>query len=249
MSGEYLEHSIVVSSADVDARGEFKPAALLSLCQEVAYMHSSRLGFGFERLRALNLAWVLSRAEVRIERMPRWREEITVKTWHKGQSGLFSLRDYTFTNAEGEELVRVTTSWLIINIATRRITRLDRVPQGDTPIKFCIYERDAIEGEAPRIDAIEGGYAADSHSVRYSDIDLNQHVNNAKYVEWLIDRSPRQCNENLQLKMLAINFNHEALIGEVVDISVVEEGDSISIDGASKGCNIFTSHLTYDLRQ
>ncbi len=242
MTKELLEHKFTVSSADVDSKGNFRLAALLSLCQEVAYMHSTRLGFGYERLRALDLAWVLSRAQVDVVRMPQWREQVEVKTWHKRQSGLYSLRDYTLTTLEGEPLVKVTTSWLIINIATRRITRLDRVPQGDREIEFCTYDCDAIESEAPRLDTPEGGYSLDSHRVRYSDIDLNQHVNNAKYVEWLIDRSPRSV-EGLQC--FVINFNHEALFDQIVDMQITEEQDDIYICGECSNRNIFVARLSY----
>ncbi len=242
MKKELLEHRFAVSSADVDSKGNFKLAALLSLCQEVAYMHSTRLGFGYERLHALDLAWVLSRAQVDVERMPAWREEVIVKTWHKRQSGLYSLRDYTLETLDGEPLVKVTTSWLIINIATRRITRLDRVPQGDRAIEFCTYDCDAIENEAPRLDAPEGGYSLDSHRVRYSDIDLNQHVNNAKYVEWLIDRLPRSVEG---LRRFVINFNHEALLDQIVDMQAAQEQDIIYVSGNCTERNIFVARLSY----
>ncbi len=245
MQRELLEHSFTVGSVDVDSRGEMKFAAILNMCQEVAYEHSTLMGFGYETLHELNLAWVLSRATIRIERMPLWRENIRVETWHKRQSGLFSLRDYIFYSAEGEPLVRVTTSWLIINLATRRITRLDRVASDTHHIEFHTYQCDAISEETERLDMPTETVSEDSHHVRYSDIDLNQHVNNAKYVEWLIDRAEEHNADCKRIKELVINFNHETLRGQIIDISSHTNALHIYLDGKYMGRNIFVSRLKY----
>ena len=245
MNNNLLERQYTVGSVDVDSRGNMRLSAILNICQEIAYEHSTLMGFGFETLRELNLAWVLSRATIRIERLPLWRENIKVETWHKRQSGLFSLRDYIFYNSESEPIVRVTTSWLIINLASRRITRLDRVSTSSHHIEFHTYACDAIAEESARLDMPTQVVSEEPHHVRYSDIDLNQHVNNAKYVEWLIDRAEEHNADCQQIKELVINFNHEALRGQQIEISSHTNTPHIYLEGKYMGRNIFVALIEY----
>ncbi len=233
----------------MDVWGYLKPTSILHICQEVAYMHSSKLGFGFDRLLEIGAAWVLSRVKVEIERLPIWRERITVRTWHKRQSGLFALRDYIFYDQQGEPIIRVTTSWLIINTKTRRITRVDRVFSADEPFKLVSYPHDAIEAEAEKVNELSDGITLGSHRVVYSDMDLNHHVNNAKYMEWACDNSPQQMLSNRFLSHFCLNFNHEATYNEEVTLqSSQDTEDKFIIAGCVSGRSIFTAQLQYGER-
>ncbi len=243
----YLDQEITITSCDVDQRSQLKPASILSICQESAYAHSTLLGFGFDRLIDMNLAWVLSRAQIEITRLPRWREQIRVRTWHKRQSGLFGLRDYIFFDSEGCEIIKVTTSWLIINLSTRRITRIDRVFGGDDAYRLVEYKCSALESEAPRISGgDEGEMLHREHRVRYSDLDMNQHVNNAKYLEWALDSSPYQMEQGREIQGIIINFNHEAKHDELIELKTsLQESRTAIISGSVAQNEIFCTQLEY----
>lgn len=246
---EYLDHSFTVSSCDMDIWGYLKPTSILNICQESAYMHSSRVGFGFDHLAELNLAWVLSRVHVEIERLPRWREEIELRTWHKRQSGIFALRDYIFYDAEQRAIIKVTTSWIIINIATRRISRVDRVFGADDSLRLVSYNQDALEQEAQRIEMPQEQLPLGEHRVVYSDMDLNHHVNNAKYLEWACDNSPLQMSSHHKLKRFSLNFNHEAKFDDRVALSLAEpHQENLLIEGCCHGSSIFVANLEYCVR-
>ncbi len=246
MNDNYLEYSFIVGSCDMDLWGNLKPTVILNICQEVAYMHSTRSGFGFEKLMELGTAWVLSRAAIEIDRLPKWGEQITVRTWHKGQSGLFSLRDYIFFDAQGEEIIRATTSWLIINIMTRRITRVDRLFSDDQALRLIEYPNHAIEQEAARVVAPVECCTLSEHAVTYSDLDVNHHVNNARYLEWICDNSPQQMEQERHLSHIVLNFNHEAKHNECVSISATNPmADKIVMSGTVEGRDIFTAELNY----
>ncbi|MFI3263986.1 MAG: acyl-ACP thioesterase domain-containing protein [Rikenellaceae bacterium] len=242
----YLDHKFEVNSCDMDVWGFFKPISILHVCQDVAYMHSSKHGFGFDELIKLGAAWVLSRVKVEAERLPAWREKIRVRTWHKGQVGIFSLRDYIFYDEQDHPIIRVTTSWLIINIATRRIMRADRVFASDEPFKLITYQENAIETEAERVELPESKITCAEHKVVYSDLDVNHHVNNAKYLEWSCDQSPQQMQKGRHLSSFCLNFNHEAKFGEKVSIcQSTPSEDEILFEGDVNGRNIFTARLYY----
>ncbi|MFR9503092.1 MAG: acyl-ACP thioesterase domain-containing protein [Rikenellaceae bacterium] len=243
---EYLDYTFEVGSCDMDVWGTLKPTSILHICQEVAYMHSTKLGFGFERLQETNTAWVLSRIKVEIDHLPVWHDKITVRTWHKRQSGLFSLRDYIFYDELQQPIIKVTSSWLTINIATRRITRIDRIFNSDDTFNISQYPHDAIAIEAERIEMPQQKVAARDHLVAYSDLDVNNHVNNARYMEWACDNSPQQMDNNSHLSSFILNFNHEATYGELVTLSTAQlNPNSIHVEGSVSGKGIFTALLNY----
>ena len=106
----------IVPCYDTDASGRMKPTSFMNLAQEAAGLHAVHLGFGYDSLIVRNLAWILSRVHVEFPDTPLWREEITLKTWHKGLNRLFFLRDFVVTDNEGKERVKATTSWLVLNL-------------------------------------------------------------------------------------------------------------------------------------
>ncbi len=246
---EYLDHTFTVSSYEMDTWGYLKPTAILNICQEAAYMHSTLLGFGYEALINSNLAWVLSRAAVEVLRLPVWGEQVRVRTWHKRQSGLFGLRDYIFYDAQDEPIIRVTTSWIIINLSTRRLTRIDRALQGEKALNIVSYNCDAIEGEAEKIETSAEKIILGEHRVVYSDMDVNEHVNNVKYLEWACDNSQQQMDSGLYLSRFCINFNHESKFGDSVSLSRSSLSPlAVIIEGEIEARNIFIAKLEYSFR-
>ena len=74
-----------------DASSRLKPTSFMDLAQEAAGQHAVHLGFGYDDLIATNTAWILSRVNVKFIDAPKWREDITLTTWHKGLNRLFFL--------------------------------------------------------------------------------------------------------------------------------------------------------------
>ncbi len=246
----YIECQATITSHEVDQFGRIKPFVLLNIGQEAAYAHSQILGFGYDNLMPLGLAWVLSRAQIKIERTPRWGEKLIIRTWHKRQDRAFSLRDYLVFDEQGEIIIRMTTSWLVMNIANRRIHRVESLLKDNELIDFNSFNEDAIEAPAPKVEiSTDECEMLDSHRVRFSDLDLNRHTNNAKYIEWAVDRIPSQMDESLTLKELSINFNLESKHGDIVDLKSyterIDSQQSVTVDGSRDGKSIFVANFKY----
>ena len=119
---KYIQ-DITIPCYDTDASWRLKPASFMNYAQEAAGNHAVYLGFGYAALIATNTAWILSRVHVVFPDTPKWKDKITLTTWHKGQERLFFLRDFILTDQDGKERVKATTSWLILNLETRRMVR------------------------------------------------------------------------------------------------------------------------------
>ena len=149
-------------TSDVDIRKNYKAFAFMSMAQEMANWHASRIGFGYDDLIRDNISWVVSRMRVKYLEAPKWEDEIQFSTWHKGPDGVFSLRDFEVSDAEGRKtLIQATSSWLLIDTLSRRMLRPDHVLGEKSPA--TALDRDAIAEHCGKLDTpkdgIQLGYA------------------------------------------------------------------------------------------
>ena len=207
-----------------DMSWRLKPASFMDYAQEAANLHANILGFGYDDLIASRTAWVLSRMRVVFEDTPKWRENMTLKTWHKGLDRLFFLRDFHMTDDEGRTRVKATTSWLVINLETRRLVRDPNLLEEGTICSDNILEAPAGKVAMPK--DVEPMLVM-NHDVAYSDLDMNGHVNNAMYMQWAMNAVNYDISSEKPVKEFTINFNHEIKPQETVSIfkAIVEKED------------------------
>lgn len=219
---------ITIPCYDADASWRLKPTSFMNYAQEAAGNHAVHLGFGYDDLIATNTAWILSRVHVEFPDAPRWREEVTLNTWHKGLNRLFFLRDFVITDNEGKERVKATTSWLVLNLETRRLVRDPKLMEEGTVCTEHVIETPADKVQMPK--DVEAEHVMD-HAVAYSDVDMNAHANNAMYMQWAMDAVDYAIASTRPVKEFTINFNHETKSGDVVSIykARVEQEDGLHV--------------------
>lgn len=242
---KYIE-KITVPCYDTDASWLLKPASFMNLAQEAAGRHAVYLGFGYDDLIVSNTAWILSRVHVEFIDTPKWREDITLTTWHKGLNRLFFLRDFVLTDAQGKERVKATTSWLVLNLETRRLVRDPKLIEEGT-----VCTENAIETPADKVQMpkdVEPEFVME-HKVAYSDIDTNGHANNAMYMHWAMDAVDYDIASTRPVKEFTINFNHETKAGEVVELykAVVEKEDGrhVFVEGRLAEASSFIVEIVF----
>ena len=219
-----------ITCYEADANKLMRPTAMLDIMQEAANVNATTLGFGYDEMISNNTAWVLSRINVKFINTPKWRDEVNLKTWHKGISKLFYLRDFILSDKEGSPMILATTSWLIIDMNTRRLVRNSDLALSDTAMDAIATPADKvvipvdIEPELVR-----------KHPVTWSEIDTNGHVNNVKYVVWAIDAVEQETIKEKPLKELLVNYDAEVMPGDLVKIyrmkQVTDEGTAYYIIG------------------
>ena len=235
-----------IPSFSTDAAWRLKPSAFMNLAQEAAGNHAVHLGFGYDDLITDNTVWVLSRMNVKFIDTPRWRDEVTFTTWHKGLNRLFFLRDFVMVDKEGRERVKATTSWLVLDLESRSMVRDPRLLEEGT-----VCSENAIEDPADKIRMPRGIEAEPvyEHVVGYSDVDMVGHANNAMYMQWAMDAVEYGLVSSRPLKEFTINFNKEIKAGEKVTLyrATVEQEDSyrIYIEGKTEAASNFCVELVF----
>ena len=231
---------------DTDAAWRLKPTSFMNMAQEAAGRHAVHLGFGYDDLIKTNTAWILSRVHVEFIDTPKWRENITLNTWHKGLNRLFFLRDFILTDKEGRERVKATTSWLVLNLETRRLVRDPNLMEDGTVCTENVIETPADKVVIP--GDVEMEHVMD-HVVAYSDVDMNAHTNNAMYMQWAMDAVEYETASTKPVRSVTINFNHETKAGDSVAIyrtSVQkEDGLHVFVEGKVSEVSAFTVEILF----
>ncbi|MBQ9173671.1 MAG: hypothetical protein IJ161_08095 [Bacteroidales bacterium] len=238
-----------ITCYEVDGEQRLTPAAFMDIAQEMAYLAADAMHFGYDELQAEGKAWVLSRLQFRFVDVPKWRESVEVATWHKGPYGPFYLRDFAISSLEGERKINGTSSWVILDVASRRMCRTTEVVEMIPESTICPDA--AIADPAPKVQMPRGvePTMVGSHTVSYSDVDILGHTNNAKYVVWGMDCIDYAVTSGKTMKELSINFNHETKPGQTVDLYMYSEqatdGTAYYVEGKVEGSQAFCMKVVF----
>jgi acyl-ACP thioesterase len=206
----------------VDEKREMTLVGIANLCQEVAGNHANSRNLGFHTMQKRGLAWVLNRLKIEVSRYPIWQETIRIKTW-VSQMQPFSHRHFGFFDSQDQALAYAYSIWIPLDTEThrpRRLTDFD-VVLSDMPNPCKMPEK---LSEHKRYSDISERIEADSISekptdvrVSYTDLDMLGHVNNVKYIEWILNEAYRQTPDR-KYRKATINYIQEVFIHETVEI-------------------------------
>ena len=200
----------------VSLNGQTKFYTLASMLLEGAAIHSDIHGYGYHDMRRDKVYWVLSRLHVIMHSYPLMNEPVIIETWHKGANKLFFMRDYRMVSEENRLLATATTAWLILDGNTGR----PKKDEDSNLKKFNVENLYAIESLPDKLPGIPEPDRQVSVIARYSDMDINKHVNAMKYIEWIQDCYDEEVYEFFNVQEFQINYQLETRFAEEVDIRI-----------------------------
>jgi len=195
---------------DVDHNSNVTVYKLLSMMHEAAWSHVNYLKKGWKELHAEGLYWALAKLHLKIYNLPKWNDKIRVETWAKERESIMFLRDYEVFSETGELLCCAISEWMLVDFHLNKIVRLERLNTHlDYPKARC-----AFDGRVPRLPRLDFPESPDFHAAVLSDLDMNQHVNNASYVRWVMNRFSYDFYNQHQIKEVVINYSNQLKAGE-----------------------------------
>lgn len=210
-------------SYHINRFGNLSTAYLFYHMQEIAGEHATVLGFGYDQLKENELFWVLSRLWVKINRRPTWKEKFSITTWSRGTDGFYGYRDFQFFDEAGNCIIEATSSWLAINLETKRIQRLsmlENIPAynesilGSNPSKLPVPSSESLLSFSP---------------VLFNEIDINQHFNSGRYLERILDSYDFSFHEKNELVEFEVNFLKEGMPSDKLSVKHEFKDDFIHL--------------------
>jgi acyl-ACP thioesterase len=215
------ETSLKIRAFDVDANNRLKVSTIFDYFQDAASNHAEELKVGYTDLIPKGYFWVLSWAKLEIINYPKFMDEIKIQTWGKKQFKLYSIRDFFMMDENDKLLCKATTAWLFLDVNSMRPKIM---PQLFPDVKF-LEDKSAIDELPKKIETTLTAEIIYLKDIKYSDIDLNKHANNAKYVELINDCYDHEFHKTNQMKNLTTSFISEAKFGDTLEISKGKKSD------------------------
>ncbi len=227
------EEVFKVHAYDVDFKDRLKVSSVFNYLQDIASAHAADLHCGWEDLQKLEMFWVLSWIKVEFNLFPHFEDKIKIKTWSKGKYKLYALRDFLLYDEHENIFCKASSAWLLLNSKSKRITDINNLH-----IEFPYQpENHALEDLPEKIKYENKRESVFEKTASYTDIDLNLHVNNEKYVEYMMNCYPLEFHNKNLLKSITLSFNSEMKYEDVIEICVNKIPGDINlhyVEGANK---------------
>lgn len=188
---------------DTDKDHKLSSVTLLKYLAELSVVHNSML-VDNEKMESLNFGWMLNRWKVKIDKYPKGGESIRIESWISGFEKFYANREFIIYNEANLEIAKATAVWIFLDMNRMRPIRItDKYYNLNNILDhkmFNEFERFSLNME---IDSNM------DFSIRRSDIDSNNHVNNTKYLEWMIESIPEDVYDTCTLNEFEIQYKKE----------------------------------------
>ncbi len=216
--------------------GVLKYTDLCNLLQLTAATHSEVGGISFSDMQAFHQAWVLSKMRVEINRLPKWKEVVTVKTWVQSLESSRSTRCLELYLGD-EKLVGCETFWAVFSTQSRRPEAL-ALPHEH----FEKYPNDkATEKSFSKIAIPNELKVVSKRNILLSDLDIVNHANSVKYLEWCLDALDSGVVLQQRIKSFEMNYLKEVSLSD--EITIAKKDAVFTIDSNGKTCFVLGFEL------
>ena len=197
---------------DTDAKEILGASGTFKYIQEAAMCQLNSQKPTYTELLNQGKAYVLSAIRVEMYYPIYAQEKIIARSWACPSKGVSFIRSYEIER-DGEIVCEAVSSWALISVKDRKLLKVEDADTAnyfvDEPIKTEHPLRIRIPSALPM--SLMG-----EHTVRYSEIDINGHMNNTNYADMLCNYIPEI--SNLRIKSVGINYSSEAKLNETVKV-------------------------------
>lgn len=206
---------------DFDRNRRIKPSSILDLFQEIAQVQADSMDIGSDDMAAQGVFWAVVRQKFEVLGQPHMGEAVTARTWPYTSSRFAFQRDYQLRDAAGGLLVKATSEWVLMNREKRAFEPL--AGHFDESITFS-EERNFPKKARKIRDFDAEGLTAFRTTPGESTVDLNGHVNNACYADFVTDALAVLMPKKLDavVKTYQVDYRHEVLAGEPLSLYAIE---------------------------
>lgn len=205
-----------------DKNGKMKLYAVMQRMQDCSELWLKSEPMFAKYFKDNGMAQLLAYRQLDILRLPHYGEQLRVSTSVYEVNALFGHRNTCIYDTDG---LPCCVSWSMGAFVNRATGRLQKVPEDvqkslvfDKPIEMEYTERRII---LPQNNAETRPKIA----VQRTDIDYNQHVNNAEYLRMTLNLLP----DNFATKRVRIEYKVPTKLGDTIVPSVIESENDVYV--------------------
>jgi len=213
MNKNYYDKEFELRYFEMDEFGVASPTTILTLLEEAAADHCFSINHSLYQLGEKNIGWVLISGFMQMERYPKYKEKITIRTWLSKYTVIKGFRENIIYDEQKNIIGRAKGLWIFFDIKRRR----------PTEIFSDIIDRWSFDNEestdcniSQKINATDNPDYEKQFKVYRYDTDMNKHVNNIRYLQWVVESIPAEIADNYYLYSIDGRFISEANLGQTI---------------------------------
>jgi len=193
--------------------GEASSSSILTLLEETAADHCFSINHSLYVLEKQNIGWVLLSGVMEMFQYPKYKEKITIRTWLSSYSTVKGIRENIIYNELGKIIGKAKGLWVFFDIQRRRpIQIFDIIKE-----KWSFYKEECMNHDiTKKIEPIDSLNHIKEFNINRFDVDTNQHVNNIRYLQWLMESVSEDIIDNFYLHSIDGRFIAEAQLGDTI---------------------------------
>ena len=236
----FWQKKYTLRAGDFDKFDRIKPSAILDLFQDAAGQHAEEIGVGFSDMIARKYLWVLTRIKFKIILPPRRYHTVTVKTWPLEPNRLNYRREYCIEDQNGQRLVVGSSEWVVIDSEKRRLVSAPDL----YPFSDGFHTETMFEEKIAKIRDFESTETPHVVNAGFTELDVNNHVNNTKYANYVLDAiNPAETDKT---EIFQIDYRKEVLLGTTLKIYYQKEDNIVVAKGENENGDVmFACKLEY----
>ena len=217
-------YKFVAEPFHVDFTGRLTLGVLGNHLLNGAGFHASDRGFGIATLNEDNYTWVLSRLAVELDEMPYQYEDFSIQTWVENVYRLFTDRNFAILDKEGKKIGYARSVWAMISMNTRKPADLLTLHSGSIVDYVC---DEPCPIEKPSRIKVASKEPAAALVAKYSDIDINGHVNSIRYIEHILDLFPIEMYRERRIRRFEMAYVAESYYGDELTLFMDDAGEGV----------------------
>ncbi len=235
----YFDKQIELRYYEMDNFGAASPVTMLTLLEETAADHCHSIDVSLYDLERDGIGWVLLSGYMQMYRYPRYKENITIRTWLSKYSAVKGYRENIVFDESGLVIGRTKGLWVFFDINRRRPIE---IPEKIRSRWSSCAEECLKHNLTERIEAISEARRSEQYQVHRYDTDMYKHVNNIRYLHWIVDSMPEEIVKNYYMHTIDGRFVGEAMQGDVINALTADGGQpdsfthAVRVDGSDKVC-------------
>ena len=214
-------------AGDFDKFNRIKPSAVLDLFQDAAGQHAEEIGVGFRDMLSREYLWVLTRVKFEIISAPDRYQTVMVKTWPLEPNRLNYRREYCIEDIDGNKLIIGSSEWVVLHSRERKLLSVPDLYS----FSGGFHNEKMFEGKLLKVHDFEAAGAPHTVNAGFCELDVNNHVNNTKYANYVLDAINPSCDD--VVSSFQIDYRKEVMQGTQLNIYCLRDENVI----LSKGLN------------
>lgn len=223
-----------VRSYEVDHEQEATISTICDYFQEAAGLHAQQLHFDISDLQKRGLTWILYKLQVKVHDFPKRWESLEVVTWPSTGDGVRAYRDYELYGEKGTLLAAGLSQWMMLDLQKNRPAR---IPDQLMSQRFKTNQH-VLDIHKTNLQNLKGENADWITTASLNDLDMNRHVNNVRYIDWITGYNLNGPLKGKKCTEIVIQFAAETKAGDKVYLACETSGTNEN----EMACSLFKNH-------